>query len=1111
MFRTLISITLALMFNLVTLPSLSNDLVQHFENPKQHHKPWAFWYWINGNITEEGIYADLKSMSEAGLGGVVLMHINEHDMIPEGPVRFLSTEYKALLKYTFDTAEKYNLQVNLYNSEGWSVAGGPWIKPEMGMKELAWSEINTQSRYQKIQFPKPHAPLGFYKDIVTLAFPTPTNHIEPSFNELIKSVYVSGKSSQQNTKNEGQVVVDKDWNTLSTVTQDAKTGERFIKLSFHKPYTFKNAFIKFAAYGMMGRNNMLISNDDKTYTDVASAKRGQIYDDIGCFEFNQVTAKYVKFVFKPTDNKLLYTAMPKVTAAVREISLDNRDKTKDWCRKAAHSFPFFNPEAERVEFTKQTNQASTIPFETIIDVSQYLDHSGTLNWTPPSDNWTIVRFGMSSTEAINRPASEGGEGLEVDKMNTSALDVHFNGLLKVAKELAGDKIGSTFFSTHADSWEVGRQNWTDDFANAFKQKKGYSPLLYLPATLGYVIDSPNTTERFLWDMRKTIADLIAERFYGGMRERANAMGIKFSAQSMKPFIDNIYALGQADLISANNNFRALPTSNNMLSQRSAYFTAKMTASAGSIYGRFVTSESFTALPEANRWLNHPEYYKPQADIDLAAGVNQITHHLFTHQPWVSVKPGMTLNYWGVHYERTQTWWHETPSWNNYLSRVQSLLSQGQPVFDILHLLGDDSSTKADSHFIDSVLPKGYDFEFISTHGLLNQLSVNSNGDLTYPTGRTYQILNLADDVSMRPEVLNKLLQLLKQGAIIVGKPPTGSPSLQGKDRTNKRVNELAKKVWGGQFNNQVFTDIPSALQALNIQPDLTLENTDSKLVWRHHHVAEANQDIYFISNVGAKPTEFTAHFRVLDKQPELWNPYTGERQLIKEFKQTPTHTIIDLKANQVESYFVVFSEKPSTSDIFNSSPLKTAKTLNSPWNVEFIKGVDKPKSVKLNTLIDLKDHLEKNIKYFSGTALYTTSFEYNPSKKTDYFIDLGDVHQFARVFINGQNLGVKMWSPYRYNVSNLLLNGQNTLEIEVTNLWPNRLIGDEREYEDTANWKPNGYQGEQLVAFPDWLKGHNPQQPGERKTWATWKHWSKEDALIPSGLLGPVTIMAQKK
>ena len=1094
----------------------SNDLVKRFDNPTQQYKPWAFWYWINGNITQEGIEADLKAMSEAGLGGVVLMHINEHGMVPAGPVRFLSQQYKDLLAHTFEAAHKYNLQINLYNSEGWSVAGGPWITPEMGMKELTWSELNIADRQQTIRFPKPHSPLGYYEDIATLAFPTPPDLIEPHFTTHLDSVYVSGTSSKEQGLQAGQTIVDSDWNTQTSVTVDATSSENFIKFAFNEPYKFKNAFVKFAAYGMMGRNYLLISDDDVNYKEVALTKRGQIYDDIACFEFDGIEAKYVKFVFAPTDNKLLYTAMPKVTVSVREIILDNRQKTKDWCKKAAHSFPFFDAEAERKVFETKLAESAIIDAKSIIDISKYVDKNGKVNWTPPSDNWTLIRFGMSSTEAINRPGSEGGEGLEVDKMNTAALDLHFTGLLSTAKELAGDKVGTTFFSTHADSWEVGRQNWTQGFESTFANKKGYSPISFLPATLGYIIDSPDITERFLWDFRKTIADLIAERFYGGMKERANAMGVKFSAQSMKPFIDNLYALGHADIISANSSFVGLPTANNLRSQRSAYLTAKMTASAGSIYGSFVSSEAFTARPEANRWLNHPEYYKPQADIDLAAGVNQITHHLFTHQPWLNLKPGMTLNYWGVHYERTQTWWHETPTWNNYLTTVQSVLSQGQPVLDILHLLGDDSATKSDSHFVDKILPQGYDFEFISSHGLLHKLKVNDKQKLSYATGREYRILHLADDVSMRPEILIKIEELLKKGAIIVGKPPRFSPSLQGGDKANQTLARLSQKIWSEQYKNQVFSTLTDALNAINLKPDLIITDLQKngptdKLVWRHQHIAPSNQDLYFISNIGAKATRFTADFRVTNKYAELWNPYTGERKQITDLQQSDGRTRMTLDIDQVGSFFVVFSDTPSTNEVLNTAQANIVKTLDAPWRVEFIKGVDKPEPITLTTLTDFKDLPQNDIRYFAGTAKYTTEFEYTPSLHTEYSLDLGEVHQFARVSINGHDLGVQMWAPYNFNLDNILRPGKNTISIEVTNLWPNRLIGDERQFPDSAQWKKNGYQGEQLVSFPDWLKGSEPTQPTKRNTFATWKHWSKDDELIPSGLIGPVVIKAKDK
>lgn len=1108
-FKKILSIVLCFFMFSVS----ANTLVKEFEHPDDNYKPWAFWYWINGNVTQAGIRADLESMAEAGLGGVLLMHINEHGMIPQGDVRFLSNEYKSMLKYTFESAAELGLQVNLYNGEGWSVAGGPWITPELGMKELSWNEINTSTTSEVIKFPKPHAPLNYYEDIATLAFPTPSGFIETSFNSSIKTIAVSGTQTNSGVTSGKHVdehhLVDGDWNTQAYPKTDPITGETYIKFDMQQDYTFRNAFIKFAAYGMQGRNYLMISDDGKDYREVGYDVRGQIYDDIGCFQFEPVTTRHIKFVFKPTDNKLLYTAMPKVSVAVREIALNNRDKIDNWCKKAAHAFPFFNPKSERTTFAQTSESAMTIPLQSIIDVSEHLQADGSLNWTPPSDNWTIIRFGMSSTEAINRPASPGGEGLEVDKMNVNALDRHFQGLIHTAKELAGDQVGKAFASIHADSWEVGRQNWTQDFPEKFEQLRGYSIIKHLPSTLGYTIDNEDNTERFLWDMRKTIADLIAERFYGGMRERANAIGIKFSAQSMKPFIDNLYALGQADTVYANSNFSAIPTSANVRNQKSSYMTAKMTSSAGSIYNRKVSSESLTATPEANRWLNHPEHYKPQVDTDLAAGVTQITHHLFTHQPWLDLSPGMTLGYWGVHFERTQTWWHEISAWNQYLTRSQALLSKGQPVFDILHYLGDDSSTKSDTYFVDELLPEGYDFEFISTHGLLNKLYVNSAKKFAYSSGRQYSILNLADDVSMRPEVLSAIYRFLKSGGVIVGKPPKQSPSLENSIEADAKVAELVQIIWGEQFNKQVFNTIPDALKALNVQPDLILAGTDNKILWRHHQLPDDNTEFYFLANVSAEASKFNAQFRVTGKKPELWDPLLGTRKLISDYTDENGITTIPLTLEQIQSYFVVFSNKETTNELFNNGVLTPVQQVVGPWEVDFIKGVKRPNAIKLAELQDLKDSQVSDVKYFSGTAKYQVDFNFNPQSNTDYILDLGNVHQFARVKLNGIDLGLRMWSPFQYDLKGQLQKGSNSLVVEVTNLWPNRLIGDEREFADTAQWKVNGYQGMQLVDLPNWLKeqGAEAQQPGQRNTFTTWKHWHKNDALVPSGLIGPVKIL----
>lgn len=1097
-----------------------STLHEHFDQPSEQHKPWAFWYWINGNITAEGIKSDLHAMADAGLGGVLLMHINEHDVIPAGPVRFLSEEYKRLLALTFKTAAELGLQVNLYNGEGWSVAGGPWITPEFGMKELTWSEVQIPPKNQSIQFPKPHAPLGFYQDIATLAFPTPAAFIEPPFSNSVANVIVSGE--HPSNKQPEEFAIDNDWNTQVHPTPDSKTNEISITLNFKQARTFSSAFIKFAAYGMMGRNYLMVSDDGENYREVAFSQRGQIYDDISCFQFDPVTARHAKFVFKPTDNKLLYTAMPKVKVSVREISLDNKPRIKNWCQKAAHAFPFFMENAERQTSAQGssnlTSKDSLIALDSIIDVSEYLNSNGTLDWTPPStaNDWTIVRFGMSSTEAINRPGSEGGEGLEVDKMDERALDIHFEHFLKTAKQLAGDQLGKAFASTHADSWEVGRQNWTQQFADEFIQRRGYSPIRYLPATLGYRLtnlQSDEISERFLWDMRKTIAELIAEHFYGGMTRRANAMGIQFSAQSMKPFIDNLYALGQTDIIYANSAFRSLNPKNNINNQEFAYLTAKMSASAGSIYGKPVRSESFTSLPEANRWLSHPLTYKSQADTDFVGGVTKVTHHLFTHQPWTTLQPGMTLGYWGLHFERTQTWWHEIGEWNRYTQRTQAMLSQGQPVLDVLHLLGDDSSTKFDRPFVYEQLPSGYDFEFISSHGLLNKLMVNDTGKLAYDTGRQYSLLSLADDASMRPEVLLKIKELLEQGAIVVGKAPRYSPSLSNASQADTQVKQLAQEIWSGPFKQQVFPTLLAALSHLNIPPDVSISGTDNRIIWRHHNLTDENKQFYFLSNIEHEATTAEISMRATAEVIELWDPLSGLRQRISDFTIQNGRTHIKLNFEQAQSFFLVLSNEPSTKKWVNTAPLNVVKTIKTPWQLNFIKGPQQPKSTKIKALIDLSQHENDDIKYFSGTARYHTEFQFQGPIDTaqQYVLDAGEAHQFVRVYLNGHNVGVKMWAPYQFDISPFIKPGNNQLEVETTNLWPNRLIGDERQYPDSASWKKNGYQGWQLEDYPEWLKGAHPQQPGQRSTFATWKHWDKNDPLLPSGLIGPVRILAREQ
>ena len=360
---------------------------------------------------------------------------------------------------------------------------------------------------------------------------------------------------------------------------------------------------------------------------------------------------------------------------------------------------------------------------------------------------------------------------------------------------------------------------------------------------------------------------------------------------------------------------------------------------------------------------------------------------------------------------------------------------------------------------------------------------------------------------MRPVVLKKLKNLLNQGAIIVGQAPKHSPSLQGGKVAEQQLSRLIKEIWQGKYKNQVFSTLVDALDALDIKPDVRLVDADTEIIWRHHYVESEDKDFYFISNIEQKKSQFDAHFRVSNKTPELWNPLTGERKRIINYRERDGKTIIPLTLEGIESQFIVFTKKATTSQTVQSRTFKTAKTLKQPWNIDFVRGVHTPDSISLDKLIDLKDHSVADVQYFSGTARYQTSFEFKPSASKSYVLDLGEVHQFARVYLNGKDLGVQMWRPYQFDISADLQAGTNLLEVEVTNLWPNRLIGDERQYGDTADWKVNGYQGSQLVDFPNWLTGATPKQPGKRNTFSTWKHWSKDDALVPSGLIGPVRIL----
>ncbi|MGM0572874.1 MAG: glycosyl hydrolase [Bacteroidota bacterium] len=758
-----------------------------------------------------------------------------------------------------------------------------------------------------------------------------------------------------------------------------------------------------------------------------------------------------------------------------------------------------------------------------IDLTAQMNTNGRLHWDPPAGQWDVIRIGHTSTGKENHPAPESGLGLECDKMSREAVKAHFDGMLAKLIADAGPLAGKVLVQMHTDSWEVGFQNWTPKFREEFIRLRGYDPLPFLPAEFEYIVDDTETNQRFRWDMRMTISDLILENYAGYFRELAAANGMKFSVEAYGAHpgqcpANNLAYAGRADM----------PMGEFWIGHNSLRSCREM-ASASHVYGKTIAgAEAFTAWPDNARWQYHPGNLKVYGDAAFCTGINRLVLHCYTHQPWLDRAPGMTMQGWGTHFERTQTWWEQSKPWHEYIARCQSLLQSGLFVADVCYLDVEDAPR-------DMPYPinlPGYDYDVCNAEVVKTRMSV-SNGRITLPDGMSYSLLLLPPTDRMTPETLRKVTELAKAGAVIAATTiPSQSPSLQNYPQCDAEVKALSRELFGdlvvpvtgiresrcGAGKVILGGDVTQVLTALGIQPDITFANAGKEDSFRWIHRRTDNADFYFIANQLSEEKLITCNFRVAGAQPELWHPETGMITSLPVYKEKADGIIeIPLKFGPTESYFVVFPKSKTTvssggSTSGNWLEFQPAMTFTGPWTVKFDPKWGGPKKpVVFETLADWSRHTTDGIRFYSGAAVYQKTFAVDPSVADlpSVFLDLGQVEIAADIKLNGHALGTLWKSPYRLDVASHLKPGDNELEIRVVNLWINRLIGDEH-LPEAVEWK-DGFMGwggkfDIINNWPQWLLDGKPS-PGGRFTFTTARYYKKNDALKPSGLMGPVQLL----
>ena len=761
----------------------------------------------------------------------------------------------------------------------------------------------------------------------------------------------------------------------------------------------------------------------------------------------------------------------------------------------------------------------------VIDLSKRLDAAGRLTWDAPPGAWTVLRLGCTLLGARTKCVSPGAQGFEIDFLSAAAMDVHWAETAAKLIADAGPLVGKTLRYVHDDSYEVcgpnGLQlNWTPQFLAEFRARRGYDPLPYLPVLAGKIVDSRKISNRFLWDYRRTIADLFADGHYRRMRDLAQKHGLGTHPESGGPFWPSIDALQLEGIndIPMGEFWKRQSEPDGKIVWADNYHicdTVKQAASAAHIYGRRICqAEAWTSM--GPNWEEDLFDLKDVGDRAFCAGLTRNVLCFYVHQGRLDTFPGYQWEAAGTHFDRNVTWWPMSHAWLTYLSRCQFMLQQGLFVADVLYFYGEDAPNyvPARTH-MRPALPKGYDCDTINAEALLTRLSVR-DGRLVLPDGMSYRLLVLPERRLMSPHILRKIGELVEAGATVVGPRPVRAPGLAGYPQCDEEVKRIAADLWGrppapqtqpnperqraGQNPNpereragqnragrgRIIWGQPLAdvLAADGVRPDFEYRASapDANLDFIHR-TCEGGE-IYFVSNQLNRPEKAECAFRVSGRRPEVWDPATGESWL-PSFAGGADSTELTLPFSPRQSWFVVFRDpiRPGDDRARPLPVLTNVAELSGPWIVRFDPKWGGPVSVVFEQLVDWTTRSEPGIRYYSGRAVYEKAFDLPrslPAAGRSLYLDLGKVRNVAEVRLNGKDLGVVWTAPWHVDITAAVRPTGNKLEIAVVNLWPNRLIGD-------------------------------ADLPAEKRlTITNVRKFKKDSPLLPSGLLGPVTLRAEE-
>jgi hypothetical protein len=1085
------------------LTAQTPSLEEGFRDPPNSARPRVWWHWMNGNISEDGIRKDIEWMARVGIGGMQSFDAAvATPQIVDKRLVYMDPAWKKAFRFAAEQAEKHGLELATAASPGWSETGGPWVKPEDGMKKVVWSEMvipggrrfagklppipGVSGSFQDLEIKTEHyteadayQPKHYSADLAVFAYRLPGEAV------TAPKVSVAGQELAAGPLSDGVYLRG------ATLPRGTKEAPTIVEMTYPAPQTIRSIRL----FITEGQAAPVLEAADAAgaWRKIAAIPLSRVPTTVS---FAAVTARRFRLVLTPVQPVSLVNMVgptaPGVdfpgqfasfgasssqvtgrvvdTLALAELSLTSEARVNDAERKAGFAIAddYYaldgNVGAEPVG----------VPPADVVNLTGRMAADGSLAWTPPRGTWRVIRMGYSLTGTTNHPATPEATGLEVDKFDGAAVRNYMATYLKMYRDATGPELfgrrGMKAIVT--DSIEVGPSNWTPKLIDQFKRLRGYDPTPWLPTLTGVVIESRARTDAFLYDYRRTLADLMASQHYAEVARASREQGLTYYSEAL-----------ESARITLGDDMAMRQPADIPMAMSGIGIDMQGAASVAHVYGQnLVAAESLTNA--FNPWASSPADLRMRMDFAFASGVNRPVIHTSVHQPVDDKKPGLALQVFGQYFNRHEAWAEMAKPWVDYLARNSFMLQQGRNHADVAYFYGEEAP------LVPMYLagppkdaPVRYAYDFVNPDVIDAALKVEGT-DLITPGGARYRLLYLGgSSYRMTVGMLRRLAALVEAGAVVVGQAPRVSPSLQDDPA---EFAALVTRLWGdgggatlGKGRVVASDDVEAVLASLGAKPDFSYAKSapDSQVLFVHRQLADG--EIYYLVNRTKHDEMGEARFRVTGKVPEIWRADSGRASPVS-YRIENGATVIPLNMMGEDSAFVVF-RKPATAPSATVPVIRwtlLADIGSGSWDVAFQPGRGAPASAKLPSLASLSDNVDPQIRYFSGEATYRKVFALPKGVRPGQplMLDLGQFGDIAEVRVNGVVVGSVWRQPHQIDIGKAVTAGTNQLEIKVANLWVNRLIGD--------------------------------AQPGASKIgWTSTPTYLATAQLRPSGLIGPVRLL----